>query len=308
MFFVKFSFCFCAKVLHMRKLSLLYKFLQLFAYLGVIIFVCISYFSPNCPLRPIPEEPCDTSPYYARVIDDNSYFYSAPLDDNSAKLFVLPKTYFVQVVGNAGDDNNLFFVAYYMEKNGYVKKSDVQVVDGVPLVPYASSFSFRVFVPSGLDLRSTPSTAVPFNIIINVPYLETNLVYFGSMNGEEMIAQKGTEWYYCKYISGANTYYGYLYAGLCDLLPQIPQNTEFFQPIDDEIFANPNLDKLTTAQTPKLAQEIQILLVIAICIPCVFVIWLLFKPTKLMIDDGQGKKKIKKLKRSEYYELDEQND
>lgn len=244
---------------------------------------------------------------YARIENDNIYFYSAPINDETSQLFCLPKTYFVMLTANAEDQDNLFYCAYYSGITGYVKKSDVKPVEGVPLRPHADNLSFRVFSPNGLELRSTPNASSPFNIITTVNYLETNLVYYGLKQGEEMISQKGNNWYYCKYIKSNNSFMGYLYAPLCDLLPPLTPNTEVLQYKIGELFV---IDTPTTAPDTegiKLPQELKIIIIICAVLPCILIIYLLFKPTKLLMDNGtnQPKKKISKLKKSEYYEYED---
>ena len=233
------------------------------------------------------------------------HFYSEAIDDDSYKIFVLPSTYFVLLTGNANDSNDLFYSAMYLDKAGYVKKCDVVPVDGTPITPFASKLSFRVFVPNGTQLRSTPECASPFNIVTTIPFLTTNLVYYGALSGEEQISQKGNLWYYCKFIDGASHYLGYIYAPFCDLLPPIVNNNEVIAPLEGEPFAEEILPTETeNANSSFFTSEVKILLIAVVTLPCFIIIYLLFKPTKLTIDNGKNKKKIHKLKKSEYYELD----
>lgn len=247
-----------------------------------------------------------TTSVYARITANNVYLYSQPINTDSYKLFAVPISFFVELTGNAGDSEDLFYSAKYIDMSGYVKKGDVSAVQGVPTSPYASSLSFRVFSPSGLDLRSSPSSLTPFNIVINVPYLETSLIYYGTCAGEEMISQKGSDWYYCKYISNNSKYYGFLYSALCDLLPKIPTNSENLPAYEGELFAQPITEPLNQTNTLDLSNWLKAIIVVAICLPCFLIIYLLFKPTKLVVDNGsQGKSKIKRLRKSEYYELED---
>ncbi|MDD4815882.1 MAG: hypothetical protein PHQ62_01930 [Clostridia bacterium] len=243
---------------------------------------------------------------YARITADNVYFYSQPIDNPNYYLFCIAKSYFVELTANAQDTNNLFFCANYLDKSGYIKKSEVKPVIGTPQTPFADKISFRMFVPGGQELRSTPASSTPFNIITTVPYLETNLIYLGFCNGEELVSQKGNIWYYCKYISGSSVYFGYLYSAFCDLLTPISLNLENLEFFEGELFVEEINETETQPENFNISNELKIVIIVAICLPCFLIVYLLFKPTKLIIDNGKKtNSKIKKLKRSEYYELDD---
>ena len=231
--------------------------------------------------------------YFARIENSNTFFYSAPIDNIESKLFILPNTFFVLLTGNANDENNLFYSAIYMDKNGYVKKNEVKPVSNIPQKPYANNLSFSVFSTSGLELRETPQNT-PFNIITEIPYLEKNLIYYGSLEGDEVIPDMTNEWYYCKYINNNSTYFGYLYAGYCYLLPPIPQNAEAVEYINDEIFKQVNLPTTPTQdENAFVSDDLKIVIIIGACLPFLFIIYLLFKPTKIMVDNGNKKPKKK---------------
>ena len=243
--------------------------------------------------------------HFAKITKNDVYLYSAPLNIETNKVFEIPRSYFVELINDANDDEDLFYAARYIDVYGYIKKSEVSVVLGSPNTPFANNISFRVFSPSGLDLKSSPNDLTPFNRIINIPYLSTNLVYYGKCNGEQMIPQKSSIWYYCKYIENGNNYFGYLYSDLCDMLTPIAPNEENPPVYEGEIFVTPEIEEVG-ASSITLSNEIKIIIVICASIPCFIVIYLLFKPTKIIADNGRfKKKKISKLKASEYYELED---
>ena len=105
---------------------------------------------------------------------------------------------------------------------------------------------------------------------------------------------------------------GYLYSPLCDLLPTIPQNTEVLEEYNGNIFLEPEQSKpTTTLPMEHLSQTAQSLIIIVVSLPCFLFIYLLFKPTKLAETAKQTsnkkakRKKISRLKRSDYFELDD---
>lgn len=243
---------------------------------------------------------------FAKVEKSGVFLYNSPIDDPMYQVFEIPATYFVELLANAQDEEDKFYSARYIDIFGYIKKNDVLPVQGTPSNPFAAGASFRIFSPSGLDLKSTPSNETPFNRIVNVPYLCTDLVYYGQIQGEEMIPDKSTTWYYCKYISGTSIYYGYLYSDLCDKLSTIPQNAEILPNFEGELFVKPPVTESASSPLSTLGTEVKLLAICAICLPCLVLIYLLFKPTKLVADNGNsGKKKIKRLRKSEFYELED---
>lgn len=249
-----------------------------------------------------------SSTYYARIEIENAFLYSSPFEDEESILFKLPKTYFVKIYG---EENDRFYKAEYIDQNGYIKKTDVRFVKETPQTPYAENISFRVFAQNGLALRSSPYTNTgSLNLITHIPFLDSNLIYYGTRQGEESIVYKGDTWYYCKYINNDNIYTGYVYSAYCDLLSPIKDNTEELTFIDPPDFSikvdetNKPTDKISQLETPK-----QIALIILVSLPCVLIAYFIFKPTlisaKTPTKHKKKKGKIKKLKKSDYFELDD---
>lgn len=240
---------------------------------------------------------------WAKITKANVALYSSPLATDSNVKFYLEQSYYVKLLENEHDG---FYKAEYFDEVGYVLKSDLVFVEGSPITPYPTNISFRVFSLGGLNMRSSPiESQGPFNIITTIQFLENNLVYYGKVNGEEAVAHKGTIWYYAKYLqpNSQTQPKGYLYSVFCDMLSVITVNTEQLTLIDEPNFGD--IEK-TPNLLSSLPQYLQITIVFAICLPCILIIYFLFKPTKISIDNGnRKKKKIKKLKGSDYYEIEE---
>lgn len=143
--------------------------------------------------------------------------------------------------------------------------------------------------------------------------MATNLAYFGICEGEEAISYKGNVWYYCKYIKENKEYFGYVYSPLCDLLSSIPENTESYT------YVTPNFSKVNQIEDAEenylsLSTPLQVIIIVAVSLPCLAIIYFLFKPTKIATQSTtnasktkkprQKKKKISRLRKSDYYELD----
>lgn len=248
------------------------------------------------------------SPQYARVKSANVKLYktATEVEDYSNYYFYIPETYFVELLSY---ENENFFSARYMDIYGYVKISDVQCVSGIPTNPFASKISFRVFLPSGIDLRSSPSQSDGLNTLSTINFLETNLQYYGSISGEEAIIYKGTDWYFCKYTKGGSEQNGYVYSVFCDLLSTISPNTEILEYTSEPIFETKNTSTEVSSEEntiSSLPSTSQILIIIAICIPCIFLIYLIFRPTRITARSyNEPSKKGRKNRRQDYYEFEE---
>jgi len=245
--------------------------------------------------------------YFAHITTSDVFFYSSPTNADEAKLFLLPESYFVEIYSNANDD---FYSAKYLDVYGYVLKESVRPVITAPTMPYLTNINFRVFVPSGANLRSSPFDNGSLNLIYSIPFLDSNISYYGTMLGEESISKKGNVWYYCKYFSSNVEYIGYVYAPLCDCLSPISKNTEVVEYLESP----PNFDGDNNVPTQTepfagLSSTTTTIIIIAVSLPCLLFIYLLFKPTKIAEQQASRKKgkskKFSRLKRSDYYELDD---
>jgi len=241
---------------------------------------------------------------YAKIKSDNVYLYSQAINNDLYKIFCLPRSYFVILTGNAGDSSNLFYKATYMDISGFIKKNEVQPIIGTPQNPFADNLTFSTFTPNGIELRNSPSNSNSYNIVTTVSFSKT-LTYYGRISGEQMIPQMGTTWYYCKYVDEKNNiYYGYLYSEYCYLLSEITENLESFPDYQGELFPQ-SVDITPSTDQINLSRELKIFIIVCACVPCFIIIYLLFKPTKLIIDNGNHKKKINKVKKGEYYEYED---
>lgn len=257
----------------------------------------------------VPKTTFASNTFFAQVPKGASvYFFSAPQKSDENVLFVLPSTYFVELLKNANED---FYYARYNDIYGYVLKSDVKPVKNTPMVPFATNVNFRIFVPSGANLRSTPHNNGSLNLVYSIPFLDNNLLYYGVAFGDEAISRKGNVWYYCKYYTGNLTYTGYVYSPLCDELATLPENTETVEFLDNISFE----DEVTSTSGDVfkgLSSTTTTIIIIFVSLPCLLLIYLLFKPTRLAEQSQQhtpsrkrDKRKIKRLKNSDYFELDD---
>lgn len=133
-------------------------------------------------------------PYFAKAISKTVKLYrsTSGSEDFTNVYFTIPQSYYVEI---DKCDNNLFFSARYIDVYGYVKKTDVQCVSGIPETPFANA-TFRVFVPGGIELRSSPTQSQGLNTIEQIGYLETSLKFYGEIEGEEAITNRTSTWFF----------------------------------------------------------------------------------------------------------------
>ena len=253
----------------------------------------------------------DTS-FFARVKFSNCPLLKNPSSDTSFSntYFFIPQTYFVEVFSKTGD----YFEAQYLGTRGYVRKSDIEFVSGTPQNPFANKISFRIFAQNGLNLRSTPKESEGIaNRLTTIPFLETNLQYIGMIEGEEAISNRGNIWYYCNYFRMDETLTGSVYAGYCDMLSTIPHNTEELavipEPSFEQLAVKDEVSDIGDGSLNNLSKRSQILIIVAVSLPALIILYLLFKPTKIVAGLKSKKspqpQKKKKRYRGDYYEIDE---
>lgn len=286
------------------KLSKNLLFIGFFLLLSIILTP--NYFLLNCD-----NIYADNKLQYAKIVGSNVKLYrtTSGSEDISNIFFTIPKSYYVLL---RPCDNDDYYSATYIDEEGFVKKNEIQCVKGIPSKPFADNISFRVFIPSGVDMRSSPIQSEGINHIASIQYLETNLKFYGIIDGEQVISHRSSEWYYAKYYKNGSYEKGYIYSVFCDLLTDIPENLEMLEYIDEADFdiKQTTANVATESEFSSLPSITQIIIIVAVSLPCIFIIYLLFKPTKItsrMIENAElkSKKKPRKIKRKDYYEYQE---
>lgn len=226
--------------------------------------------------------------YFARIMQNDVYLYLTPIeaDDFTNIIFSLPRTFFVQLIDNAGND---FFKVKYKDFYGYVKKDKVQAVVGTPETPYLEDINFRVFAELSRDMRSCPTTKNDQSKqIVYIPNLSRNLTYYGSIKGETLIDGRTDIWYYCKY-SADKDYYGYVYSDFCDEMPKdLPTNNETL-----EYTALPDFEQQTQQNSALPLENKTTGIVIAILsIPACLFVYLIMRNSKIIATHRTKQKEI----------------
>ncbi len=215
--------------------------------------------------------------YYARIMTNNAYLYKSPLDidDYSNVYFILPQTYFVELLDLSNSD---FYKVNYSTFTGYVKKDCVQAIVGAPQNAYLDNLNFRIYAEMSRDLRSEPTTlSGSSSQVAYIPLYNRNLTYYGSIVGEECIDGRTNIWYYCKY-SADKDYYGYVYSDFCDELPDpLPKNSE------EVVYTTaPDFGETETPNALPIDNSATAIIIAILCVPALIFIFLILKGTKII--------------------------
>jgi len=183
----------------------------------IIINIFLSIFQP---IKEINAE----SVAYAQITQAGCYLYKTPQDNTnySNVFYMLESSYYVQLLS---DYNNEFYKARYIDTVGFVKKSQVQCVQGIPKTPYLNNVSFRVYSNSSRGMYDKPfvNSNNP-NLKTYLPLYCEDLIYYGKIYGESVIDERTNIWYYCKYTITNEC--GYVYSDACDKMSSIITNSE----------------------------------------------------------------------------------
>ena len=229
----------------------------------------------------------DSKSYYAKA-NDNVYFYSSPIKSDKYKLFEIPSSYYVLLLGNGNQD---FYRAKYSSLEGFVLKSSVIPVNEQPNYPFANT-SFRTFTDT--NLYSSPNTSAS---IKTIPALTEITTYYGELEGEELLPKSTNIWFYCRYKIEENYYTGYIFSYYCDHRTEIVPNTESYTPCTEDLFSD---EVQQTIQTKSSLTTV--LIVICCVVPCLIIALLLIK--KKSSKPAVAKRIIKRPKH-DYFEFNE---
>lgn len=256
------------------------------------IFSFLSLFS-CCPYNKTFAASAKT--YYAKILSDNVYLFSDTSGTPDSRMFTIPNSYFVLLVGEKDE----FYHAKYSGVMGYVKKSEVTAMDGIPINPFANQ-SFRAFSQNGLDIYSSPHANAA--TIGKLNFLQDNVTLYGSTSGDELFPKSTTTWFYCKSNNGGENINGYVFSYFCDNIILASENLEYFTEITeplsfgDDLPANGGLSDTATA-----------MIVLGISLPCLVILYLILSPKKReTLAKGHRKEKTPPQKRGrDYYEFNE---
>ncbi|HEY8423823.1 MAG TPA: SH3 domain-containing protein [Clostridia bacterium] len=207
---------------------------------------------------------------YGLIVESNSVLYRNPIESDASDniYFYLPETYFVEILEQT---DQIFYKVRYDDIVGYVKFSAINIKDYEPV----SAFPVNLFLTVSGDLtanvRALPDSSS--TLIASLPS-GTSVQYYNKIHGQEL--KPGSPFWYCiKLQNGPQVQYGYIYAEYVTVQNEII----FPNDISPKPVSNPAEDP-----DEKLNETYnfwtQLLIALAICIPVVFLIYIIFKPRK----------------------------
>lgn len=207
---------------------------------------------------------------WVRVTKDDVHLYST--SDSSKIMFTLEKSYYVEVLS---DIDGMYFVAVMQNDTdfpritGYVRKSEVEICDAVPLAPYYPTQKIVVTSSSAaIKLSPLPSAKTELTATNT-----QQLSYYGKMD------YYGISWYYV-YYAGTFGYVetNYVSAVNIPLHPTPLVKEPSFEPTDTPANTEP-----TTPDEPSKLPTSEILLIVFVVLLAVGLTLALFLP-------GNGRK------------------
>lgn len=218
------------------------------------LFVSVNIVKPNITTA-------ESSLVYAYMSED-CILYKIE-NSEYTPLVTLPKTYFVAIM----KDFDEYYQVNYLDITGFIKKTDLEIVDYEPVYKYASPS----FTPSndgfGVNLRSAPMSSAA--ILLTIENTQTAL-YYGAISGEAINPALGDKWCYSRFTLDSVVHYGYVYRGHIRA-DEIPPNKI------EKVEKNPEPPGQILPSPPEFTSLASILFIVGLSVPAIVIMLLLFK-------------------------------
>lgn len=233
----------------------MFKKLRAVAALSVLfVLSALSALFPFTSIAPPATVSAEESASYARIVQEDVWLYESASD--GAGLFILPRTYFVRVTGDAGD----YYAVEYLSGSsnavrGYCKKSEAELVDYIPVTPFLVYEVEVTYTADGGLMPDSPLGELTFSAC-----------YYGSFPYGSAL---------CYYV-GIDGKRGYVPASACSVV-SYPENTEHTETEEDPA-PNPSVSAGAGA--------VSVVLICALAVAGVGALYFLFRPvhTKKIAD------------------------
>jgi hypothetical protein len=206
---------------------------------------------------------------YGLIVEANSILYRNPMDLDTPDnvYFFLPETYFVEVLEQV---DQVFYKVRYDDIIGYVKFSAINIKDYEPVSIFPSNLFLTISGDITANVRALPDSN---SDLVATLASGASAQYYNKTLGQEL--NSGSAYcYYIKIQNGAMTQYGYLYADY------VTVQNEIIIPNDTSPKPSPSVKDPEEKLNDTFTFWTQIIIALAICIPVVFLIYLIFKPKK----------------------------
>lgn len=216
---------------------------------------------------------------YALIIKEEAYLYrTVDASDNiENRYFLLPRTYFVQVLQT--DAAYGIYKVRYKDIEGYVKSDSVEIKDYTPKSIYPPDVMLKISIEgSSVYLRSRPDhTGV--NVLDSIPSNAAALTYYNVAKGSVALSGSGNEvWYYINYRVGEDSNLrGYIYSAyiIIETTFSASNDTTALIPSPEELPKPP-----VTSDPGNEDLLLMVMLIISSCIPVLVIVYLMYKKQK----------------------------
>lgn len=216
----------------------------------------------------------ESTSFFAQIQTENVFLFE---DKGTKPIFEIPNTYYVKLLEDEVDG---YYKAQYMNLTGFIRASEIQCVDEYPFTAYLENVNFRILASQSAELRSEPSRSLGLaTLVCELPLYETNFVYYGKIQGEEVVPSRSNIWYYASYTKNGVTQFGYIYSGLTDNFTSYSTLPLSLYPITKHNWASLEEDPVITPSfEPPTSSELVI--IIAITVPALLLLFFMLKTSK----------------------------
>lgn len=206
---------------------------------------------------------------YGLIVESKSILYRNPTNSDTTDniYFYLPETYFVEVLEQVDE---VFYKVKYIDIVGYVKFSAINIKDYEPVSIFPTNLSLKISGDITANIRSLPETSSP---LVATLASGASAQYYNKTPGQELNSGS-SYWYFIKVTNGAQVLHGYVYADY------VTVNSEIVIPNDISPKPANNQKDPDEKLNDKYTFWTQVLIALAVCIPVVFIIYLIFKPRR----------------------------
>ena len=187
---------------------------------------------------------------YGTIVSDDCLLY----DENYSPIILLPKSYYVKIENKIDD----YYFVSYKDICGYVMADKIELTS-TPEKPYQDDFVFNL-KDDGKLYKSCTTKSSAIDITKNI-----NLVYVGSIVGENTIEFGGNIWYYVK-IENQNIY-GYVYSYYTTGISGLTNSNENTTKLINSYSELKSMTKITL-----------VIIIILLSIPMAIMTYILFTP------------------------------
>ena len=210
---------------------------------------------------------------YAKAMENCTLYKTTTMSDDMENiLFVIPETYFVNIIEEVSDN---CLKVQYGNYVGYINSSNVIIATFVPIVKILENITCDIKESSGTQIWTTPSAES--TVLTTIPAGTKNINYIAMCYGKIPNGGESNIWYYVNFTPSSNStnvYEGYVYSENITNLTKIIANTE----TNPEVISNETNNKNYDIY---ISSPIRALIVSLIAIPVIILFLIItYKATR----------------------------